>query len=136
MAEKEKKFNLVSYVEGRLYEKFVRNNSDNAPIVIDDPKSGSWFNVLRWYQKEGLFDNFSVTCNSNGDCQLVVNGFKEKNIKYAGYCNAIKKRIMSELDNNVAREQEPNKEEFEQHVEDNAKKANVERCIIEKAKVA
>lgn len=135
MTEKtEKKFNLVSYVEGRIYEQFVKNNSDSAPIEIVDNKVSGWGNVLRWLSEQGTYDNATISFKE-GVAVLTVIGFNEKRICYKGYCRAIKNRLMADKESNVAREQEPTKEEFEQHVADVQKASNVERCIIEKAEV-
>ena len=49
-------FNLVSYVEGRIYEQFVIRNSDNPnlPIEIVDKKVAGWGNVQRFVLFEHL----------------------------------------------------------------------------------
>lgn len=129
-------FNLVSYVEGRIYEQFVIRNSDNPnlPIEIVDKKVAGWGNVLRWLSEQGSFESANISFK-DGVATLIVEGFNVKNILYRGYCNAIKRRLMADKETPVAREQEPPKEEFEQHVADVQKAQNVERCIIEKAEV-
>lgn len=84
----DKKFNLLKYVYGRLYAGTYTNNT----FIEESKKVYSWYNCIKWLNKEGYVFKCVVKDIGDGKCRITY-VFNHQNKIYENYLKAIDKNM-------------------------------------------
>jgi hypothetical protein len=93
MSEKQKKFNLVSYVYGELYKQQYFSADCKGKVIAETWKIYSWRNVLNWLQKNKHISNFEIK-NYDSDKSVLTYTFDRNNLTYPYYLKWIEKTYL------------------------------------------
>lgn len=89
---KQKEFNLVKYVYGRLFAEQFLGESSEGCLFEETSKIYSWKGILHWLKKEGYILDFVIS-NVDEKKSVVAFRFNRQRTMYDYYLKAIERNL-------------------------------------------